>query len=54
MHRYTFEVLALDIASVGLKAGFSVAELRKAVAGHVLARAAIVGRYSLNPAIGLR
>lgn len=54
VHHYRFEVLALDIDHCGLKAGFSLAELRTAVAGHVLAKAALVGRYSLNPAIGLR
>ena len=53
VHRYTFEVLALDVPTLQLAPGFSVAELRKAVEGHVLARAAIVGRYSLNPAIAL-
>lgn len=54
VHRYRFEVLALDIERCGLKSGFSLAELRTAVAGHVLARASLVGRYSLNPAIRLR
>src|SRR3546814_9434666 len=54
VHRYHFEVLALGIAHCGLKAGSSLAELRAAIAGHVLARAALVGRYSLNPAIRLR
>ena len=54
VHRYTFEVLALDIERCGLQTGFALAELRKAIDGHVLARASRVGRYSLNPAIGLR
>jgi Raf kinase inhibitor-like YbhB/YbcL family protein len=54
VHRYTFEVLALDIERCGLKTGFALADLRKAIDGHVLARASLVGRYSLNPAIGLR
>lgn len=54
VHRYTFEVLALDVPSLGLAPGFSLADLRHAADGHVLARAAIVGRYSLNPALRLR
>ncbi|MFT4047072.1 MAG: YbhB/YbcL family Raf kinase inhibitor-like protein [Solimonas sp.] len=54
VHRYTFEVLALAVPSLGLAPGFGVADLRKAVDGHVLARAALVGRYSLNPAVRLR
>ncbi|WP_028080628.1 YbhB/YbcL family Raf kinase inhibitor-like protein [Solimonas soli] len=54
VHRYTFEVLALDVATLALQPGFTLAELRQAIDGHVLARAALVGRYSLNPAIGLR
>jgi Raf kinase inhibitor-like YbhB/YbcL family protein len=53
VHRYTFEVLALDIASCGLESGFSVDELRRAIDGHVLAKASLVGLYSLNPAIRL-
>jgi Raf kinase inhibitor-like YbhB/YbcL family protein len=54
VHRYTFEVLALDVPELPLAAGFSLAELRQALAGHVLARASLLGRYSLNPAVGLR
>ncbi len=54
VHHYRFELLALDIAGCGLKPGFNLAELRAAVAGHVLTSATMVGRYSLNPAIRLR
>lgn len=53
VHRYTFELLALDVATLGLAPGFTVAELRRAAEGHVLARASLAGRYSLNPAIAL-
>ncbi|NKF21620.1 YbhB/YbcL family Raf kinase inhibitor-like protein [Solimonas marina] len=53
VHRYTFEVMALDVPNIELGAGFSVADLRKAVDGHVLAKASIVGVYSLNPAVRL-
>ncbi len=53
-HRYTFEVLALDIERCAVGDGFTLADLRKAVDGHVLARASISGRYSLNPKMALR
>ena len=42
---------ALDAPTPGLAEGFTLAELRAAMAGHVLAAAAIVGSYSLNPAL---
>lgn len=54
VHRYSFEVLALDIPGCGLKSGFTLDELRQAVAGHILAKASLVARYTLNPAVGLR
>ncbi|SER10025.1 hypothetical protein SAMN04488038_1167 [Solimonas aquatica] len=54
VHRYRFEVLALDTAGLGLAPGFARADFERAVSGHVLARASILGRYSLNPAIRLR
>lgn len=50
VHHYHFKVLALDVATLLLAAGFSLAELRAAMAGHVLAEAELVGTYSLNPA----
>ncbi len=51
IHHYSFDLFALDVASLPLKKGGSAAELRKAMEGHVLAKAAIRGRYSLNPRI---
>ncbi|HEY1078003.1 MAG TPA: YbhB/YbcL family Raf kinase inhibitor-like protein [Fontimonas sp.] len=53
-HRYTFEVLATDLDRCKLADGFKLADLRAALQGHVLDRASIVGRYSLNPRIRLR
>jgi Raf kinase inhibitor-like YbhB/YbcL family protein len=44
-HRYTFRLLVLD-APLELKNGVRRAEFDKAVAGHVLARAELMGRYS--------
>jgi Raf kinase inhibitor-like YbhB/YbcL family protein len=51
LHRYHFKVYALDVASLPLIKGFSLAELRAAMVGHVLAEAEWVGSYSLNPAV---
>lgn len=51
LHHYHFKVYALDVAKVSLTEGFSLATLRAAMAGHVLAEAELVGTYSLNPAV---
>jgi Raf kinase inhibitor-like YbhB/YbcL family protein len=53
-HRYSFEVLALDVERCAVGDSFTLVDLRKAVEGHVLAKASISGRYSLNPKIALR
>jgi Raf kinase inhibitor-like YbhB/YbcL family protein len=50
-HHYHFRIHALDVARLPLEPGFTLAHLRKAMDGHVLATAAWVGRYSLNPAV---
>jgi Raf kinase inhibitor-like YbhB/YbcL family protein len=49
VHRYVFSLFALDVERLDLPPRFSAAQLREAMAGHVLAEAQIVGRYSLNP-----
>jgi hypothetical protein len=49
VHRYRFELHALDTPSLGLASGFSLAQLRKAMEGHVLASAALTGTYAINP-----
>jgi hypothetical protein len=51
LHHYHFKLHALDVAVLPLAAGFSLAELRAAMAGHVLAEAELIGSYSLNPAV---
>ncbi|MBI3664382.1 MAG: YbhB/YbcL family Raf kinase inhibitor-like protein [Acidobacteria bacterium] len=43
-HRYFFKLYALD-AKVNLKADASKADVEKAMAGHILAQATLVGRY---------
>jgi Raf kinase inhibitor-like YbhB/YbcL family protein len=52
-HRYVFTVYALDVEKLVLPARFGGKEVREAVKGHVLAQAAITGRYTLNPAVKL-
>jgi hypothetical protein len=50
-HRYTFTVFALDVARLGIEGRFTGAEVRAAMAGHVLAEASLTGLYTLNPAV---
>ena len=50
-HRYVFTVYALDVERLAVDGSFGGEDVRKAVRGHVLAEAAITGRYSLNPAV---
>ena len=50
-HRYVFTVFALDIARLPLEGRFGGNEVRRAIEKHVLAQAAITGRYTLNPAV---
>ena len=51
VHRYRFTVHALDVARLDLVAGFDLAQLRAAIAGHELAQATLTGTYTLNPAL---
>ena len=51
VHHYHFRIHALDTASLALNPGFTLAELRSAMAGHVLAEASLTGTYSLNPSV---
>jgi Raf kinase inhibitor-like YbhB/YbcL family protein len=50
-HRYVFTVYALDVARLPVEGSFGGDDVRKTVRGHVLAEAALSGRYSLNPAV---
>jgi Raf kinase inhibitor-like YbhB/YbcL family protein len=50
-HRYTFTVFALDVARLPIEGRFDGHAARKALQGHVLAQAAITGRYTLNPSV---
>ncbi|MEP7068734.1 MAG: YbhB/YbcL family Raf kinase inhibitor-like protein [Usitatibacter sp.] len=50
-HRYVFTLFALDVERLALQQRFGGKEVREAVRGHVLAQAALTGRYTLNPAV---
>jgi Raf kinase inhibitor-like YbhB/YbcL family protein len=52
-HRYVFTVYALDVARLPLQGSFGGKDARRALQGHVLAEAAITGRYTLNPDVKL-
>jgi len=51
VHRYRFELHALDLAGLGLAPGFHLDQWREAIRGHVLATATLTGTYTLNPAL---
>ena len=53
VHHYTFTLFALDVARLAVAGTFGGADARKAMAGHVLAQAAVTGRYTLNRAVSL-
>ena len=50
-HRYVFTLFALDVERLPVAVRFDGHDVRKAVRGHVLAEAALTGRYSLNPSV---
>lgn len=52
LHHYVFTLYALDVPHCAVAGRFTGAELRAAIAGHVLAEAKLTGTYSLNPALG--
>jgi Raf kinase inhibitor-like YbhB/YbcL family protein len=52
-HRYVFTLFALDVERLAVHGRFSGNDARAALQGHVLAQAAITGRYSLNPSVKL-
>lgn len=51
VHHYHFTVYALDVDSLGLSGAFTGQDARRAMEGHVLAKATWVGTYTLNPAL---
>jgi len=51
VHHYAFTLFALSVARLPVEGRFGLAEVRRAMAGHVLAQATVTGTYSLNPAV---
>jgi Raf kinase inhibitor-like YbhB/YbcL family protein len=51
LHHYHFTVYALDVPTLGLAGRFGGPEALAAMEGHVLAKDAWVGTYSLNPTV---
>jgi len=51
VHHYHFRVYALDVPALDLPERFTLADVRRAMAGHVLAEAALTGTYTLNPSL---
>jgi Raf kinase inhibitor-like YbhB/YbcL family protein len=51
VHHYAFTLFALDVARLDVAGTFGGADVRKAMAGHVLAQAAVTGLYTLNPSV---
>lgn len=49
VHHYVFTLYALDVPGVTVNAPLNGANLRDALAGHVLAEASLTGTYTLNP-----
>ncbi|MDX5362882.1 MAG: YbhB/YbcL family Raf kinase inhibitor-like protein [Pseudazoarcus pumilus] len=51
VHHYVFTLYALDVPRCAVEGRFTGADVRAAIAGHVLAEAKITGTYTLNPAL---
>ena len=52
-HHYVYTLFALDVPRLAVAGVFTGADVRAAMAGHVLGQAAVTGRYTLNPAVRL-
>jgi Raf kinase inhibitor-like YbhB/YbcL family protein len=52
-HHYVFTLFALDVPRLAVAGVFTGADVRAAMAGHVLGQTAVTGRYTLNPAVSL-
>jgi Raf kinase inhibitor-like YbhB/YbcL family protein len=48
-HHYTFTLYALDVDHLDLDDGFTAPDVHRAIEGHVLGSASIMGTYSINP-----
>jgi hypothetical protein len=52
-HHYVFTLYALDVVTCPVAGHFGGADVRQAIAGHVLAEAKLTGLYTLNPKVKL-
>ena len=52
-HHYVFSLYALAVPRLPTAGVFTGADVRRAMAGHVLAEASVTGRYTLNPSVTL-
>ncbi|MBX2858477.1 MAG: YbhB/YbcL family Raf kinase inhibitor-like protein [Cellvibrionaceae bacterium] len=51
LHHYYFTVYALDTESLGCQGAFSGQQALQAMQGHILAKAAHMGTYTMNPRV---
>ena len=49
LHRYVFSLYALDVSWLDVHGELNGASVKATLAGHVLAKAVLIGTYSLNP-----
>ncbi len=49
LHRYRFQLFALDLDRCPVEAPFTATDVRRAMEGHILAEATVTGTYTLNP-----
>ncbi|MCC7325380.1 MAG: YbhB/YbcL family Raf kinase inhibitor-like protein [Burkholderiales bacterium] len=52
-HHYVFTLYALDVERLPVADGFTGPDALRAMDGHVLGKASVTGRYTLNPAVKL-
>ena len=52
VHHYVFTLFALDLERCPVEGAFTGAQVRGAIAGHVLGQASITGSYTLNRRLG--
>ena len=52
-HHYVFTLYALDVPRLEVGGIFTGADVKEAMAGHLLGQASVTGRYTLNPVVRL-
>jgi Raf kinase inhibitor-like YbhB/YbcL family protein len=51
LHHYVFTVYALDVEELPVSGDFTAKDVKKAMAGHILAEASLTGSYTNNPTV---